>query len=159
MKYSRTALIFIVLAILSAAFGISFMFSTRDPEFEVVDQAYVKKHTGSPGFILLDTREADVYNGKSPFEGVPGGHIPGAINFPGSQLKLPGAAVALAKSGLTKNATIIIYCNAGRISLQYGEVLVKDFHFNDDMIKHYKGGVIDWSQNPLNNLEPRDHDK
>ena len=42
------------------------------PKIDVVDQAYVKEKVGQPGFVLVDVRAEDVYNGKSPREGIPG---------------------------------------------------------------------------------------
>ncbi|MCR4817610.1 MAG: hypothetical protein K5841_01475 [Fretibacterium sp.] len=135
-----------------------YVVSRLEPQIESVDQAYVKEHLGKPGFLLVDVREADVFNGKSPFEGAPGGHIPGAINFPSSRLNLGNAEEELQKSGLTKDITLILYCNAGLISSQFGEALVNDFGFKDFRIKSYRPGTMEWVKNPANKLEPEDHE-
>ena len=124
---------------------------------ENVDQAYVKAHMGRPGFILVDVREARVYNGAAPFEGVPGGHIPGAVNFPSSELRFTSAAKALAKAGLTKDINIIVYCNVGRLSGAFIDALVKDFGYDPKKIKHYKGSMTDWAKNKNNIILPKDH--
>ena len=122
------------------------------PKIDVVDQAYVKEKTGQPGFVLVDVRAEEVYNGKSPREGIPGGHIAGAVNFPLANLKAEGAAEALEKAGIVKDAEIIVYCNSGKQSSQFAEALVEDFGFEAAKVKNYKGSVIDWSKDPANKL-------
>ena len=153
---SQNAIAIVALAV--AAFVVAFLSMRLDSSFEVVDQEYVKAHVGRPGFILLDVREANVYNGASPFEGVPGGHIPGAVNFPSSKLKLPTAIADLALAGATKDLTIIVHCNAGRLSSQFAEALVKDLGYSSSKIKNYKGSMIDWSKNPDNVILPEGHE-
>ena len=155
---TKFRLVSVALILLMGAFACAFLVSRLEPQFETVDQAYVKAHMDKPGFLLVDVREEEVYNGKAPFEGIPGGHIPGAINFPGSVLGTPEAAASLARAGLTKNTTLILYCNAGLLSGQFAETLVKDFHFKDSMIKTYKAGTLDWSRDPANKLEPEEHE-
>ena len=154
----RTRLIITSVVLFLGAVLCSFLISWLEPQIETVNAAYVKEHTGKPGFLLVDVREEDVFNGKSPFEGAPGGHIPGAINFPSSKLDLQDAAKALQKAGLTKDITLILYCNAGLLSCQFAEALVKDFGFKDSRIKSYKAGTLGWSQDPANKLLPEDHE-
>ena len=108
--------------------------------------------------MLLDVRTEDVYNGKSPREGIPGGHIAGAVNFPLANLKAEGAAEALEKAGIVKDAEIIVYCNSGKQSSQFAEALVNDFGFDAAKVKNYKGSIIDWSKDPANKLEPEGHE-
>ena len=154
----RTYLIICSVVLFLGAILCAFLLSWLEPQIETVDQVYVKEHVGKPGFLLVDVREADVFNGKSPFEGAPGGHIPGAINFPSSWLDRKDVEAAFEKAGLTKDITLILYCNAGLLSGQFAEALVKDFGFKDFRIKSYKVGTLDWSQDPANKLLPEDHD-
>ena len=128
------------------------------PNIDAVDQAYVKEKVGQPGFVLVDVRTEDIYNGKSPREGIPSGHIAGAVNFPLANLKAEGAVEALEKVGIVKDAEIIVYCNRGNQSSQFAEALVRDFGFDAKKVKNYKGSVIDWSKNPANKLEPEGHE-
>ena len=124
-----------------------------------VDQEYVKEHVGKPGYVLVDVREARIFHGASPvIAGVPGGHIPGAVNFPSSELRFTRAAEALKKAGITKNATLIVYCNKGVLSGKFIETLIKDFGYNPKKIKHYKDSMIDWAADPENPILPEDHD-
>ena len=123
-KWNRSLLV--VLFVLCFAVSAQALFG---PSIDVVDQAYVKEKVGQPGFVLVDVRAEEVYNGKSPREGIPGGHIEGAVNFPLANLKAEGAAEALEKAGIVKDAEIIVYCNSGKQSSQFAEALVEDFGF------------------------------
>ena len=152
-KWNRSLLV--VLFVLCFAVSAQALFG---PSIDVVDQAYVKEKVGQPGFVLVDVRAEEVYNGKSPREGIPGGHIAGAVNFPLANLKAEGAAEALEKAGIVKDAEIIVYCNSGKQSSQFAEALVEDFGFEAAKVKNYKGSVIDWSKNPDNKLEPEGHE-
>ena len=147
------AIAFVVIATCVAMYV--FIFGGND--FENVDQAYVKEHMVKPGFILLDTREARIFNGESAFDDVPGGHIPGAVNFPNSELKLENAAEELAKAGITKDTTVIVYCNKGRLSALVAEVLVEKFGLDRSKIKNYEGGMLDWSSDWQNPILPKEH--
>ncbi|MBQ9565223.1 MAG: hypothetical protein IJU98_06510 [Synergistaceae bacterium] len=126
---------------------------------EIVEQGYVKAHMGKPGYVLLDVREARIFNGASPLiEGVPGGHIPGAVNFPSSELRFTKAAEALEKAGVTKDVTIIIYCNKGILSSIFADTLVKEFGYSPRRIKHYRNSMLDWAKGGDNPILPEDHE-
>lgn len=117
---------------------------------EAVDQDYVKAHVGRTGVVLVDVRSPEVYGGLSPRAGIPGGHIPGAINFPLADLDRPDASEALARAGLTRDAEIIVYCNTGRQSARFIDRLVGSFGFDPSRVKNYTGSMTDWSRNPEN---------
>lgn len=129
-----------------------------EPKIEHIDQNFLKANIGKPGVIVVDVRDEEIYYGKSPFKGLPGGHIKGAINFPYQDLKIKAAAAALARAGITKHASIILYCNRGGLSEVFGEALVRDFGYSAPMIKTYGGGIKDWVTNPDNKLYPEDHE-
>lgn len=151
-KFNRSSLV--------ALFVLCFAVSAQafwGPKIEGVDQAYVKEKVGQPGFVLVDVRTKEVYNGKAPREGIPGGHIPGAVNFPLDKLKEPGAAEALEKAGIVKDAEIIVYCNTGNQSGKFAKALVKDFGFDAGKVKNYEGSITEWSKDPANKLEPENH--
>lgn len=154
MMNKRLLVVFFVLLLSVPAFA----FSIFGPDIEAVDQAYVKENLGKPGIIVVDVRDSEIYNGKSPREGLPGGHIPGTINFPLADLKASDASEALNKAGITKDVTVIVYCNTGKQAGTFAEALVKDFNFDKNKIKNYKGSITDWAKNPENKLEPEDHE-
>ena len=148
--------LWIIVVVLAAAFGYTYYCNQQG--VVDVDQSYVKANLGKPGVVVVDVRTEEFYNGKSPRQGLPGGHIPGTINFPLADLKKEGAAAALTKAGITKDAEIILYCNTGKQAGQFANALVKDFSFSPAKIKNYKGSVTDWAKNPMNTLEPEGHE-
>lgn len=57
-------------------------FSLKEWKLPTVDINFIEKHSEDPGFIVIDVREKDRYDGKTePIDDV-AGHIPGAINIP-----------------------------------------------------------------------------
>lgn len=141
-------------------FVIMLIYSRFEPNVEDVDAAYVRENTGKPGYVLVDARPEESYLGKSPRPGVVGGHIPGAINFPLRLLsgRTEVVAALLAKSGITKDKTIIVYCNTGVLSGRLADQLVRRFHFSSSHIKNYRGSTVEWVQDPRNILLPPDHE-
>ena len=138
-------------------FILMFIVTLLEPKIEHVNQEFLKANIGQPGVIVVDVREEEIYNGKSPFKGLPGGHIKGAINFPYNDLKIKAASAALAQAGVTKKVSIILYCDNGIVSEIFGETLVRDFGYSASLIKNYKGGIKDWVKDNNNKLYPEDH--
>lgn len=128
------------------------VYSRIEPNVKDVDMNYVMTHKDLPGHVLLDVRAEEIYWGEPPFAGIPGGHIPGAINFPIMDLNVAAASAALAKVGVTKDRTIIIYCNTGAQAGRFADALVRRFNFSPSRLKNYRGGVRDWITNPENIL-------
>ena len=146
--------------IFALVFIMTFTYSQLEPNVQYVDNLYVKEHKDLKGYLLVDAREREVYEGKSPRRGIPGGHIPGAINFSIYELmdkSLLAPAAALAKSGITKDKIIIIYCNTGVLSGRFSDQLVRRFNFSASKIKNYRGGITDWI-NAGNELIPESHE-
>ena len=78
------------------------------------------------GYVILDVREQEEYDG---------GHIPGAMLLPYTQIE------DLAEIMLTdKDQLILVYCRSGRRSKIAAESLVDLGYTN---IKEF-GGIIDW---------------
>ena len=141
-------------------FILALIYSAFEPHVEDVDTLFVKRHTGMPGYILVDARPEESFMGKSPRPGVPGGHIPGAINFPLENLSMRTqlAAALLAKEGITKDKTIILYCNTGVLSGRMADLLIRRFNFSSEKIKNYRGSTVEWVKDPRNVLLPEDHE-
>lgn len=116
---------------------------------EVVSKDYVIANTGQPGFVLVDVRSNSVYNGKSPKEGVRGGHIPGAINFPQATMA-EASDKDLEDAGITKDTIIIVYCNTGKTSQRFAENLLSRGYPN---IKNYTGSMYEWAADENNPVE------
>lgn len=141
-------------------FALTLIYSRLEPHVEDVDASFVKEHAGSSGYVLVDARPEESYMGKSPRAGIPGGHIPEAISFPPENLTMPTQLVAalLAKEGITKNKTVIIYCNTGVLSGRLADQLVRRFNFSASNIKNFRGSIIEWVKDPENILLPPDHE-
>ncbi len=150
-------LVIAALVIFILAFAAALIISKIEPHIEDVDSKYVKEHTGKSGYILVDVRPEENYEGRSPRPGIPGGHIPGAISFPLEDLGIAAAPAALAHVGITKQNTIIVYCNTGVMAGWFADRLVRRFHFEPSKIKNYRGSILDWYKEG-NILLPEDHD-
>ena len=141
-------------------FAVTLIYSRFEPHVEDVNSDYVKEHAGVPGYVLVDVRPEGNYEGKSPMLGVPGGHIPGAVNFPLDRLRSAGARAAreLARKGILRDNTVILYCNTGTAAGKFADTLLRDYHFSSQRIKNYRGSMVDWSRNRSNPLLPADHE-
>lgn len=139
-------------------FVITLIYSRFEPHVDDVDSAYVKEHINKPGYVLVDVRPEEIFEGKSPMFGVPGGHIPGAVSFPLADLNVAAAAAALAKVGIVKSNTVILYCNTGTAAGRFADALIRRFNFSPSSIKNYRGSMIDWAKYKSNALLPEDHE-
>ena len=139
-------------------FMMTLIYSRFEPHVEDVNSEYVKEHTGKPGYVLVDVRPEEFYDGASPMSGVPGGHIHGAISFPLEDLSVAAASAAMAKVGIVKSKTVILYCNTGTAAGKFADSLIRKFHFSASQLKNYRGSVIDWVKTPSNILLPEDHE-
>ena len=147
-------------------FMIMFTYSRFEPHMEEVDMKYVIMNRNKPQFILLDVRNEAIYKGRAPFagmkmppfEGLPGGHIPGSVNFPLKDLNNATAFDDLAKRGITRDTTIILYCNSGGLSSRFADTLIRRFNYSPAKLKHYRGGISDWVKDEENITLPADHE-
>lgn len=153
----RIPLVLAAIIIFVLAFVAAFIISKIEPHIEDVDSNYVKEHTGKAGYILVDVRPEENYEGRSPRPGIPGGHIPGAVSFPLEDLGIAAAPAALAHAGIVKQKIIIVYCNTGVMAGWFADRLVRRFHFSPSKIKNYRGSIVDW-YNEGNILLPEGHD-
>lgn len=141
-------------------FVVTLVYSRFEPHVDDVDSAYVREHGGKAGYVLVDARSEEAFMGKSPRPGVPGGHIPGAVNFPMDNLtgRTDIVAALLAKEGVTKDKTVIVYCSAGGLSGRFADQLVRRFNFSSAKVKNYRGSTVEWVKDPDNILLPEDHE-
>lgn len=144
--------------IFALVFVITLIYSRFEPTVEDVDSDYVKAHANEAGYVLVDVRPEEFFEGKSPMFGVPGGHIPGAVNFPLADLNIAAASAALAKIGIVKSKTVIVYCNTGTAAGKFADSLIRRFNFSPLSIKNYRGSIKDWSSDTSNILLPEDHE-
>ena len=167
-KYLRKYLPLHVVAplIFFTIFVFLLIYSRLEPHIEEVDMKYIIIHRNQPKFVLIDVRNEGIFNGRAPFagmkapqvEGLPGGHIPGSVNFPYKDLNVASAFDALEAKGITRDTTIILYCNTGILSGRFADTLIRRFNFSPARIKHYRGGISDWVRDEDNIMLPEDHD-
>jgi thiosulfate/3-mercaptopyruvate sulfurtransferase len=117
----------------------------------VVDAAWVKSRIGTPGFHLVDGRDASFYEGVES-GGPRKGHVAGARSIPYTEitddklfLRSPAELNALfAKAGIAPGDTVVAYCHIGQ---QATAVL-----FAARLVGHpvllYDGSYQEWSRNP-----------
>ena len=117
----------------------------------IVDAAWVKSRLGTPGFHLVDGRDASFYDGVES-GGPRKGHVAGARSIPYTEitddklfLRSPAELNALfAKAGIAPGDTVVAYCHIGQ---QATAVL-----FAARLVGHpvllYDGSYQEWSRNP-----------
>ena len=131
--------------IFALVFVLTLIYSRFEPHVDDVGIDYVIEHTGKPGYVLVDVRPEENYEGESPRPGIPGGHIPGAISFPLDDLNVAAASAALAKVGVEKSNTVILYCNTGTAAGKFADSLIRRFNFSPSKLKNYRGSIQDWA--------------
>ena len=136
----------------ACVFMFTLIYSRFEPHVDDVDMKYIREHTGKPGYVLVDVRSEEVFDGESPMPGLPGGHIPGAISFPLEDLNVAAASAALAKVGVVKDSTVILYCNTGTAAGKFADALIRKFNFSPTKLKNYRGSIQDWVTYPENEL-------
>ncbi|MCC6604447.1 MAG: sulfurtransferase [Anaerolineae bacterium] len=130
---------------------VSFRGSVNHRMFVTID--YVVRQINKPrGAILVDARDADVYNGLviEPWADKPG-HIPTARSLPAPLLwnedgtyKSHDELKALAEAvvGTNRNKEIIVYCGVGGYSSSWWYVLTQELGYTN--VKIYDGASQEW---------------
>lgn len=116
----------------------------------------VKSALSSKSALVVDVRTPDYYNGTNPKSN---GHIPGAMSFDSELLKDAKGMLKskndlnklLSTKGLTKDKSIILYCQTStRAGLVY-TVLVGELGYSK--VKVYDGAYNEWVSDASNKLE------
>lgn len=109
--------------------AVGFKIAKYNPEY-IVDTDWLNDNLGKPNFAILDVRTPQEFKGAiRPFQERRGGHIPGAINLPMSDLitkefsfKSKEEMTAIfEEAGLTPDTEIVVYDTAG---VRAGNVLM-----------------------------------
>ncbi|MFU8887900.1 MAG: sulfurtransferase [Trueperaceae bacterium] len=83
-----------------------------------VDRAWLLRHGGDPGVVVVDARAPERYRGDVEPLDARGGHIPGAINLPyvdnldGGRFRAPEALRAR-YGALAEAGSVVVYCGSG----------------------------------------------
>jgi thiosulfate/3-mercaptopyruvate sulfurtransferase len=127
----------------------------------IADAAFVKAHAGKPGFVVVDARSRNFYDGvpsQRPGSVPPPklGHIPGAVSAPfdafatseGGGTKLRPAAeiqALLTAAGVKPGDTVIAYCHVG----QQATAMLFAARTLGHNVMLYDGSFQDWQKRDL----------
>ncbi|NEZ64086.1 hypothetical protein D0962_15030 [Leptolyngbyaceae cyanobacterium CCMR0082] len=117
-----------------------------------IQQEQLKAELGNDNLVVIDTREAREFAGKTPYGEQRGGHVPGAINLyfkeflgqDGKLLSQDDIHAKLLDAGITPDSQIVVYCTGGIRSGWLASVLVT----LDYQVKNYAGSMWEWSASP-----------
>lgn len=121
---------------------------------------YVKSHMGKPGFVLIDARSEDEYNGKKG-ETERKGHIPGAtqldyvevLDKDGTLKSKEDLTKVFADAGVTPDKDVVIYCET---SVRAGIVfLALDSILGYPRVRVYDGALYEWSADAGNEVKAK----
>jgi thiosulfate/3-mercaptopyruvate sulfurtransferase len=122
----------------------------------LADAAFVQSHTKTPGFVVIDARDASFYDGVQKggqMEHHMAGHIPGSKSLPfeevnSEDLKLKPAAeleAIFATVGVKPGDTVIGYCHIG----QQATAMLFAARSLGHPIMLYDGSYEDWARRGL----------
>ena len=106
----------------------------------------VAVRVGQPGWVIVDVRDSNTFNGWPSGPQSPGGHIPGAKNFDLNWVtdQRDGLRQLAVAKGLTSNK-IILYGNTLDEAQVVANWLSKDLQLSSDQLFFYAGGFQVWS--------------
>ncbi|HXI19764.1 MAG TPA: rhodanese-like domain-containing protein [Gemmatimonadales bacterium] len=118
----------------------------------IVDYAWVEAHERAPHVRLVDARSGRFYSGPA-HEGMPGGHIPGAVSIAltsvadDSVLMLAPADLAqrFREAGVEPGDTVVAYCHIG----QQATLVLFGARLTGHPVRLYDGSMEDWGNRKL----------
>ncbi len=131
-------------------------YSLKEPNMNMItDLDFVNANLDNSDVTLVDARPTDQYTGENvrPGIGRGGGHIPGAINVPGSvtwdenmMIKSYEDLVSIYEdAGVIKDQKIIAYCHNGNLGAYTWFVLNELLGYPDVVL--YDASMLEWSNN------------
>jgi thiosulfate/3-mercaptopyruvate sulfurtransferase len=120
----------------------------------IVDAQFVGSHLGTPGFVVVDARDPEFYQGTKsgggPQRPHKTGHIAGAVSVPfssivGDDLKIKNGGeltAAFEKAGVKPGDTVITYCHIG----QQATATLFGARLLGHKVLLYDGSFEDWSR-------------
>jgi thiosulfate/3-mercaptopyruvate sulfurtransferase len=131
-------------------------FTVRVRKDFFVEYVEFKRTKDNPDVVVFDARPAEFYE-ESKLWPKPG-HIPGAISLPwrdfmteeNPRLLKPDKEIRemVAKTGLTQDKMVYIYCGTGREATN--EFLILKWYIGHENVKIYEGSFTEWTAYPEN---------
>ncbi|MGB3614957.1 MAG: rhodanese-like domain-containing protein [Elainellaceae cyanobacterium] len=123
----------------------------RDPRWSI-DRDRLQDALNNDNVVVIDSRSAAEYQGKTPHGERRGGHVPGAehlhfkalIDDAGHLLPQSALMAKLTQAGITADKTIITYCTGG-VRSAWLAVVLADLGFE---VKNYPGSMWEWASSP-----------
>lgn len=120
------------------------------PQGHIADAEHIMAHLGESGFLALDARSADEYNGTA-VRAARGGHIPGAVHYEWTRgmdralnlrlRPLDELRTELDALGVTPDREIVTYCHTHhRSAFSYAMLRILGF----ERVLGYPGSWSDW---------------
>ncbi|MEM1256150.1 MAG: rhodanese-like domain-containing protein [Cyanobacteria bacterium P01_H01_bin.21] len=117
-----------------------------------IQRDQLKAQLDNDNVVVIDTREAREFAGKTPYGEQRGGHVPGAIHLyfkdflgqDGRLLPTNEIHQKLEIAGITQNTQVVVYCTGGIRSGWLASVLVTLGY----SVKNYAGSMWEWSAAP-----------
>jgi thiosulfate/3-mercaptopyruvate sulfurtransferase len=122
----------------------------------IVDADFVQAHARTPGYVIVDARNKEFYDGSRP-AGAKGfeksGHIPGAVSAPfdtfvGSDMRLKSTEEIeslFSRAGVKPGDTVVTYCHIG----QQATAALFAAKLAGHPVLLYDGSFEDWSKRGL----------
>ena len=116
---------------------------------EIRSEALLAK-LSAPGWLVVDIRDSDAYNGWPRGEARRGGHIRGAENFSLSWVRAnaDGLDGLLESKGIHADLSIVVYGDDPEDSTEWAGWLSERVAVPHDRLHVYDGGIAEWSADP-----------
>ncbi|TQQ84926.1 sulfurtransferase [Peptacetobacter hominis] len=107
---------------------------------------------------IIDARAEDEYNGAVNFGEARGGHLPGAISIPFTELYNEDGTIKsneeieaiMTEAGINKDDAVVTYCTAGIRSAYMALVMTNAGYTN---VRNYDASFYEWAADEANELE------
>ena len=119
--------------------------------FQEITSEQVLSRLEAPGWLVVDIRDSNAYNGWPLGKTVRGGHISGAENLSLSWVrdKTAGLDALIEAKGIRADLSIIVYGDAPEDCVEWSRWLRGQLAVPTDQLYIYSGGFSAWSANRL----------
>ncbi|WP_422409281.1 MULTISPECIES: sulfurtransferase [unclassified Endozoicomonas] len=141
-RWAKNCLLIILLPVITACDS----FWNSRLALKSVDQPEMEALVREQGWVLVDVRDSNWYNGWPSGNDPDGGHIPGARNFDLALMTADPEPVQnlLASKGISPDNNIVVYGRDKQDAQVLAQWLVDEQGFNEDRIRVFEAGFSSW---------------